>query len=469
MARMRKKLGAVLLSAAALSLTLTACGGGGGGAEAGGGGSEGGTIDTSNASGDVSYWLWDANQLPAYQACADKFKQANPNINVKITQYGWDDYWGKLTNGFVAGDAPDVFTDHLAKYPEFVSQEQLVPLDDDAHQGRRSTSTSTRRAGGSVEGPGWQALRPAEGLRHRRDLLQQEAGRRRGHQRSRPAESPVESQRRRHVREDDRPSDGGSRAESAETSQASTSPRSRSTAWDSTAVRAAAVGQTQWSMYTGSNNWQFTDKNPWGTHYNYDQPAFQDTIEWFASLVEKGYMPSVAAVTGQAEAAIFAAGKYAMATNGSWNIGSFFGAKGIETGVAPPRPGRAASAPACTTAWPTPIWAGSKNKPAAAKWVEFLGSPDCQNIVGEKAVVFPAIPSATDKAEAAFKAKGVDVTAFLVNVKDKTTFLFPITDHASQIDGIMHPAMDDVLSGKAPVDIAHRRQQPGQSAVRIRR
>ena len=34
---------------------------------------------------------------------------------------------------------------------------------------------------------------------------------------------------------------------------------------------------------------------------------------------------------------------------------------------------------------------------------------------------------------------------------DKTTFLFPITDHASQIDGIMHPAMDDVLSGKADV------------------
>jgi multiple sugar transport system substrate-binding protein len=36
-------------------------------------------------------------------------------------------------------------------------------------------------------------------------------------------------------------------------------------------------------------------------------------------------------------------------------------------------------------------------------------------------------------------------------VKEKTTFLFPITDHASQIEGIMHPAMDDVLSGKAPV------------------
>jgi len=29
--------------------------------------------------------------------------------------------------------------------------------------------------------------------------------------------------------------------------------------------------------------------------------------------------------------------------------------------------------------------------------------------------------------------------------------LFPITDHASEINGIMQPAMDDVLSGKAPV------------------
>ena len=95
------------------------------------------------------------------------------------------------------------------------------------------------------------------------------------------------------------------------------------------------------------------------------------------------------------------------------------------------------------------IWVGSKNQPAATKWVEYLGSPDCQNIVGEKGVVFPAIPSGTDKAKAAFKAKGVDVAAFTVHINDKTTFLFPITDHASQIEGIMHPAMDAVASGKA--------------------
>jgi len=140
-----------------------------------------------------------------------------------------------------------------------------------------------------------------------------------------------------------------------------------------------------------------------------------------------------------------------MATNGSWTINSFFGAKGIETGLAPLPAGPSGKRASMYNGLADSIWVGSKNKPAAAKWVEFLGSPDCQNIVGEKGVVFPAIPEATDKAQATFKSKGIDVTPFTVQVKEKTTFLFPITDHGSEIEGIMHPAMDDVLSGKAPI------------------
>ena len=162
-------------------------------------------------------------------------------------------------------------------------------------------------------------------------------------------------------------------------------------------------------------------------------------------------MPSVAAVTGQDSSSIFGAGKYAMLTNGSWTTNSIFGSKGIDVGLAPTPTGPSGKRASMYNGLADSIWVGSKNKPAAAKWVEFLGSPECQNIVGEKAVVFPAIPEATDKAEAAWKAKNIDTTPFTIQVKDKTTFLFPITDHASQIDGIMHPAMDDVLSGKAPV------------------
>ena len=66
--------------------------------------------------------------------------------------------------------------------------------------------------------------------------------------------------------------------------------------------------------------------------------------------------------------------------------------------------------------------------------------------------MFPAIPEATEKAKAAWKAKNIDVTPFTIQIDEKTTFLFPITDHASQIEGIMEPAMDNVLTGKAPVE-----------------
>src|SRR5512147_1069511 len=76
----------------------------------------------------IQYWLWDANQLPAYEQCATDFEAANPGIDVQITQLGWNDYWTGITTGFVSGTAPDVFTNHLAKYPEFVELGQLVDL-----------------------------------------------------------------------------------------------------------------------------------------------------------------------------------------------------------------------------------------------------------------------------------------------------------------------------------------------------
>jgi multiple sugar transport system substrate-binding protein len=444
MARLRNKWGALLVGATALSLTLTACGGG---SDSGGEGtSEGGAIDTSQASGDVNYWLWDNAQLAAYQTCADNFKQANPNVNVKISQFAWDDYWSKLTNGFVAGDAPDVFTNHLSKYPEFVTQQQLVPLDDTLAKDNFNTNQYQ------------------EGLA---DLWKGQDGKRYGL----PKDFDTVALFYNKKLTDDagltadqlgqlawNPTDGGTYEKAiAHLTVDENGKRGDEPGFDKSKVKVyglgldggsgSGVGQTQWSMYTGSNNFQYTDKNPWGTHYNYDNPDFQATIGWFFSLIEKGYMPSLAAVTGQSSSDLFGAGKYAMVTNGSWMINTMFGTK-VETALAPTPIGPSGKRASMYNGLADSVWVGSKNQPAAMKWVEYLGSPDCQNIVGEKGIVFPAIPSATDKAKAAFKAKNIDVSSFTVHIDEKTTFLFPITDYASQIEGIMHPAMDAVANGK---------------------
>ncbi len=452
MAKLHKRLAAALVGVAALSLTLTACVGDSTGGGTGGGGGEGGeVIDTANATGEINYWLWDNNQLPAYQACADAFKKANPNASVKISQFGWDDYWAKLTNGFVAGDAPDVFTNHLAKYPEFVTQQQLVPLD------------------GTLAKDGFNVDQYQPGLA---DLWKGPDGKRYGLPKDFDTVAIFYNKKLvtdGGINEDSlktlawNPQDGGTYEKAiAHLTVDNNGKRGDEAGFDKTKIKVyglgldgsagAGVGQTQWSMYTASNGWTYTDKNPWGTKYNYNDPKFQETIGWFHTLIEKGYMPSIPAITGQSSSDIFAAGKYAMITNGSWMTNSMFKTKGIETGLAPTPTGPNGKRASMYNGLADSIWVGAKNKPVAAKWVEFTGSPECQNIVGEKAVVFPAIPEATDKAEAAWKAKDIDTTSFTMQVKDKTTFLFPITDFASQIEGIMQPAMDSVMTGKAKPD-----------------
>ena len=76
----------------------------------------------------IRYWLWDTNQLPPYQECANNFMAENPGIEVLVEQLGWGDYWTGITTGFVSGDSPDVFTNHLAKYPEFVVLGQIYDI-----------------------------------------------------------------------------------------------------------------------------------------------------------------------------------------------------------------------------------------------------------------------------------------------------------------------------------------------------
>ena len=65
--------------------------------------------------------------------------------------------------------------------------------------------------------------------------------------------------------------------------------------------------------------------------------------------------------------------------------------------------------------------------------------------------MFPAVKSGTDKAIAAYNARGLDVSSFTRQVEDKTTFSFPITNYAADITALMAPAMQNVYANGAPV------------------
>ena len=318
---MKKTLGAVA-AAAAIAMSLSACGGG-----------SSPSTTSGEAKGEINYWLWDANQLPAYQQCAADFTKANPDIKVKITQRGWDDYWTTLTNGFVAGNAPDVFTDHLSKYPEYAAKKQLLALDE------------------AVEKDGVKLDIYNEGLA---DLWVGQDGKRYGLPKD--WDTVAMFYNKKLVKDagyteeqladlDWNPQDGGSYEKAiAHLTVDKSGKRGDEPGFNKNNVAVYGLGlensgngqgQTQWSFLTGTTGWTHTDKNPWGTKFNYDDPKFQETIKWWAGLADKGYMPKLETTVGASVADAFGAGKAAINTNGSWMIGQYTGYKGIQTGIAP--------------------------------------------------------------------------------------------------------------------------------------
>ncbi len=433
---MKKKVLGAVAAAAVATLALSACG-------------SGGASSADSAKGEISYWLWDSNQLPAYQQCADDFHKTNPDITVKITQTGWDDYWGKITNGMASGTAPDVFTDHLSKYPDFIKTKQLVALDDAVSNDKVDlTQYNAGLADLWVGQDGKRYGLPKDwdtvGLFYNKKMA---------------ADAGLSPEQMAALTWN--PQDGGSYEKAiAHLTVDKNGKRGDEPGFDKNNVAvyglglpgsdAENAGQTQWSFLSATTGWSATDKTPWGSHFNYDDKRVQDTIAWWASLTQKGYMPKLETTVGANAPDAFGAGKAAINANGDWMIGQYKGYKGIDLGIAPTPTGVDGKRASMFNGLADSIWAGTKKKDASIKWVEYLGSSACQDVVAAKAVVFPAIKSSTDKAAAAFKAKGIDVTAFTQHVKDKSTFLLPITDNAAKVAGIMKPAMDAVIAGKAP-------------------
>ena len=392
----------------------------------------------------LRYSLWDANQLPAYEVCAEKFTELNPNISVEIEQSGWGDYWPDLQTAFVAGTAPDVFTNNISKLPEFVSKGQVVDIQPlverdgvttDQYIGELAAlwAKDDARYGFPKD---WdtvtvfynKAMLDAAGI------------------------DPA-------IMEDWtwNPGDGGTFEEViAQLTLDANGNNGLSPDFDPENVvqygfipeGSDAYGHTQWSHYAVSNGWYYND-GPWSSRYYYDAPAFIEAVQWYADLaVENGYAPPFEEVSGLGSNAVFAAGKGALTTDGSWMINWYNDNTDFEIGFGKLPIGPEGRKTMFNGISDT-IWVGSEHQEEAWEWVKFLASPDCLDVVGSMAVVFPSLQSGVDAALIAFEEKGLDVTAFTEEALDADgTFLYPITDHASEIVAIMKPVMDSIMLGE---------------------
>ena len=429
---MNRKLAALIATATATAILGTGC------------------STTSQQDGVIDYWLWDSIQQPGYQACADSF-EAETGLKVNITQYGWDDYWSKLTAGFIADQAPDVFTNHLSKYAQFIDLEVLVPLDD------------LQATKGVNDGD------YAEGLA---ELWKGQDGKRYGipkdwdtiayfyDERVTDAAGITREQL---MNMDWNPEDGGSFERIiAHLSVDVNGVRGDEPGFDKNNVAVYglgsegaggdALGQTTWGAYAGAVDWEPLDKNPWGRRYNLDDPEFQKVMAWYYGLVGKGYMPSYETFGKQVGAyQQVAQGKAVLGMSGSWMISSFASIPDIQLQIAPTPVGPLGHRASPFNGLADSITRFADDKEAAAKWVAFLGSSECQMMIADAGAVFPARLEATQRSLQVRSETGLDVSAFTIHLEEGTTRTLAVTTNAADVAALTVPGFEAVFVGQKDV------------------
>lgn len=404
--------------------------------------------DPSNSGDDtISYWLWDSAQQPGYQQCADVFQQENPGLKVQITQYGWNDYWSKLTAGFIAGTGPDVFTDHLSKFADFADLDVLEPLD-----GLEATAN----------------LDPAEFQDGLAELWVGQDGKQYGAPKDWDTVAFFANQQMladAGISEQDlatatwNPEDGGTFEQiiahlsidknGVRGDEAGFDPKNVAVYGMAQGGGGGSLGQTQWSSFAFSTGWEYANKNPWGTTTNFDDPEFIATIEWYEGLITKGFTPDQATTANGNFGANqqFAAQQAALSQDGSWMISTYTEFEDIDVTIAPTPIGPTGERASMFNGLADSINAQSPRKDESAKWVAFMASRECQDIIASAGIVFPAQKESTELSVQSRLEMGIDVSGFTVQVDENTTHLAPVTSRPNRIANAVSPVMETIMIG----------------------
>jgi multiple sugar transport system substrate-binding protein len=431
----KKRVWAAVLCGLIAGTALTAC-------------SDSGSDESANGPVTLNYWLWDDNQQASYQACADAFHTANPNVTVKITQTAWAQYWQNLTTQLAAGDAPDVWTNQLSYYPQFLSNQQILDIQPyvdadkvDLSQYQDGLADPWTKDGGRYGLPkDWDT----EAIVYNSQMLAAQ-----GIAATDLADLTWN------------PTDGGTLEQTiAKLTVDDHGRNGLDPAFDKNHVKVhgylptwddGAQGQNGWGELAAANGFSYLDKNPWGTKYRYDDPKLVQTIDWYKRVIDKGYAPKFDKQSNLGTDAVMNAGLAALTIAGSWTINTYLGADAKQKfAIAPLPTGPVGARKSAINGLSDAIWAGTKNKDAAWKWVKYLASADCQDRVAANAVVFPAVKTATVKALAAHTAKGRDVRVYVDYTKTPGgTFLLPITDHGTDVGQIVQDAVQSAILGQS--------------------
>jgi multiple sugar transport system substrate-binding protein len=391
--------------------------------------------------------LWDANQRPLYEECARAFEAANPGVRIRIRQLGWDDYWTSLATGFVSDTAPDVFTNHLTRFPELVRNGVMADLAahaeglnaDDYEPGL----LAAWRLDGRIYGVplDWDTVALAVNLDHLRA-----AG--------------FELKDLQHLTWN--PRDGGSFGRMIDRLTFDDSGRrAGEPGFDRRRVRmygyqnpgdGGMMGQTEWSHFAFSAGWRYQN-GPWDGALRYDDPVLIDTLNWLAALPAAGVSAPRDALGRLGIDAMFVAGRVAIIPSGAWMVGHFLRHAKFQHAWVPLPLGPSGQRASMMNSLALSVWSGTRHPRQAWQWARYVGSRECQARIAPHGVIYPAVRGLAAVAVQAQRRRGIDTTAFL-DAAHGITYQPPIVPRASEVSDLMSATFQRVLSGRARADQA---------------
>lgn len=391
--------------------------------------------------------MWNPRQQVVYEACAADFT-AESGIGVEISRYGFGEYWDLLSTNLAAGSGPDVFTNHVTRFPQFLDQGVIATVPDSSGDDYEVPELAELWKGPDGQRYGYPKDVDSIGLYGNNEIMES-AGLAAGDL----------------AELDWNLTDGGSFASIiAHLTVDENGVRGDEDGFDPTAISVFgfapsvatddAYSRTGWSIFAYLNGWTYTDANPWPSRYNYDDTALVEVLDWFGSLADSGYMPSPEVLAATGGPALFESGQVALLMDGSWNAERWSDPELFAAGVSfgPTPKGPDGSRVAMVNGLADAINAATSHPDEALAWVEYLASPACQEVVGATGVVVPALSVGAKQAYEFFNQMDLPLDPFFVPVEDGGSYLFPISDQGAEIDSLAGDAVDGYLRGLVDAD-----------------
>jgi len=405
--RVQKALATSLACAGAIGLTA-ACG-------SSSGSGSGGTVN-------LSYMIWDSGEKPAYQKSIDQFEKSHPNIKVTIEVVAWAQYWSKLQTAAAGKNMPDLFWDHQAYLPQLAKEGIITNLADDIKSSKVDTSVYDQKLlaewtnGSTVYGlpKDWDTIAT---IYNSADLTA--AG-------LTAAQLGSLSWN---------PTDGGTFVAALQKLTVDQNGKHPNQAgFDAAHVKQYGIaleapnGQQDWWDFGVQNGCKLQDK-AYGS-WTVNSAACVQAIAFEQDLMYKWHVAAPGTVTNTPNAAslpqILAKNEAAITFDGDWDLTSYQAALPAGGWGVAALPSGPVGAGTVYNGLTDAIYAGTKHPAEAWQLEQWLASAASEKIVTDSGTVWSGIPSLNSGFIAAWKAKGVDVSAFYTGAQG-TTIGYPLT------------------------------------------